>query len=103
MRRFVSRKAENRKKIKLADFSSPFQPVEVLVYAAALDSGPDTAADTDDAESGPTAVVNRRRAAAASRFSACLQTFLFLFGLSAIVVGFIGAHRIVSHVRRYNL
>ena len=82
------------------DFSTPFQPVEVLVYAAALDSGPDTATDTDDAESGPAAVVNRRRAAAASRFSACLQTFLFLFGLSAIVVGFIGAHRIVSHVRR---
>ena len=67
--------------------------MEVLVYAAALDSGPDTAADTDDAESGPTAVVNRRRAAAASRFSACLQTFLFLFGLSAIVVGFIGVLR----------
>lgn len=81
-------------------FLSLFQPVEVLVYAAALDGGPDTAADTDDLESDPAAtVVNRRRAA--SRASVCLQTFLFLFGLSAIVVGFIGAHRIVSHVRRY--
>lgn len=79
------------------------KPVEVLVYAAALDGGPDTAADTDDVESDPAAatVVNRRRAA--SRASVCLQTFLFLFGLSAIVVGFIGAHRIVSHLRRPRL
>jgi len=78
------------------------KPVEVLVYAAALDGGPDTAADTDDLESDPAAtVVNRRRAA--SRASVCLQTFLFLFGLSAIVVGFIGAHRIVSHLRRPRL
>ena len=72
--------------------------MEVLVYAAALDSGPDTAADTDEVESGPSAALNRRRP---PRASACLQAFLFLFGLSAIVVGLIGAHRIVSHVRRW--
>ena len=35
---------------------------------------------------------------AGSRISACLQAFLFLFGLSAIVVGFIGAHKLINTV-----
>jgi len=78
------------------------KPVEVLVYAAALDSGPDTAADNDEVESGSALVaLNRRRAG--SRISACLQAFLFLFGLSAIVVGFIGAHKLISQLRRPRL
>ena len=35
--------------------------MEVLVYAAALDSGPDTAADNDEVESGSAIVALNRR------------------------------------------
>merc|ERR1719361_1870542 len=76
------------------------KPLEVLVYAAALGTGPDTA----DVEAVPTAAAaNRRAGRPGSRASVCLQSFLFLFGLSALVVGFIGAHRIISHLRRPRL